>query len=97
MFRVIGGIAVTAVALVALAACEDDAPTQTGTGGMGWRYPTGTPVSSSPAVADGVVYVGSYASLYAVDAESGELRWGYTTGGRVHFSPAVVGGVVYVG
>jgi len=29
-----------------------------GTGALLWQYTTGQPVASSPAVADGVVYVG---------------------------------------
>ena len=53
---------------------------------------------SSPAVVDGVVYVGSYDTyLHAVDAASGEPRWRYETEGSVRSSPAVVDGVVYVG
>ena len=53
---------------------------------------------SSPAVVDGVVYVGSNDDyVYALDARSGELRWRYETGGDVDSSPAVVDGVVYVG
>ena len=36
---------------------------------------------SSPAVVDGVVYVGSYDFyVYALDAGSGKLRWRYETG-----------------
>jgi outer membrane protein assembly factor BamB len=65
---------------------------------------------SSPAVADGVVYVGSYdpnASLYAFDAAgstgcSGTPKtcsplWTATTEAGVESSPAVANGVVYVG
>ena len=38
-----------------------------------WRYTTGGSVESTPAVADGVVYVGSADQhLYALDAASGE-------------------------
>ena len=72
MFRVIGGIAVTAVALAVLAACGDDAPeidpdATTVPGGLLWRYQTEDDVISSPAVVDGVVYVGSADNyLYAV-------------------------------
>ena len=53
---------------------------------------------SSPAVVDGVVYVGSDdGNVYALNASSGAKLWNYTTGGDVYSSPAVVGGVVYVG
>ncbi len=63
-----------------------------------WKFKPGDGVSSSPAVADGVVYVGSYDDyVYALDADSGEEKWKYETGDSVHSSPAVADGVVYVG
>ena len=57
---------------------------------------------SSPAVANGVVYVGNDNLLYAVDAASGALLWSANTGvtpnsGYMGPSPAVANGVVYVG
>ena len=52
---------------------------------------------SSPAVVDGVAYVGAADGLYALDANTGALLWKCTTGDVVHSSPAVVGGVVYFG
>ncbi len=74
-------------------------PTPTPSGGdLRWRYQTGSSVRSSPAVADGVVYVGSWDNhVYALDASSGDLLWSYQTGSTVYSSPAVAGGVVYVG
>ena len=55
-------------------------------------------MDSSPAVVDGVVYVGSDDDhVYALDAASGQLRWRYQTGNDMDSSPAVVDGVVYVG
>ena len=63
-----------------------------------WSFATGSFIYSSPAVVNGVVYVGSEDhSLYALDAHSGTKLWSFTTGGFVHSSPAVVNGVVYVG
>ena len=63
-----------------------------------WSYPTGDIVSSSPAVAGGVVYVGSYdGKVYALSATTGTSIWSYTTGNWVQSSPAVASGVVYVG
>ncbi|MFI7414029.1 PQQ-binding-like beta-propeller repeat protein [Streptomyces sp. NPDC049627] len=50
----------------------------------------------SPAVANGVVYVGSNGSLYAVDAATGKQRWTFPTGSRAFSSPVVSDGVVYV-
>lgn len=53
---------------------------------------------SSPAVSNGVVYVGSGDhNIYAIDASSGTLRWKFGTGDVVHASPAVADGTVYVG
>ena len=63
-----------------------------------WRYETGGNVDSSPAMVDGVAYVGSDDKyLYALDARTGDLRWQYETGDDVNSSPAVVDGVVYFG
>ena len=67
-----------------------------------WGYVTaGSSINSSPAVVNGVVYIGSCADLsgyvYALDARTGDVKWVYTTGGCVGSEPAVVDGVVYVG
>jgi serine/threonine protein kinase len=64
-----------------------------------WKFNTGDRINSSPAVSDGVVYVGSLDSyLYAVDASSRQERWRFRTeGGITLSSPAVSGGAVYVG
>jgi outer membrane protein assembly factor BamB len=64
-----------------------------------WSHSTGrAQVASSPAVANGVVYVGSWDGyVYALDVRSGALLWRYTAvGDEVHSSPAVANGVVYV-
>jgi peptide/nickel transport system substrate-binding protein len=67
------------------------------TGAYIWNYTTG-PVFSSPAVADGKVYVGSNDfKVYCLDALTGGLIWNYATGGPVESSPAVADGVVFVG
>jgi len=63
-----------------------------------WKFHTNGYVISSPAVADGVIYVGSTDhNLYAVDAESGAMKWKFKTESRVTSSPAVSAGVVYFG
>jgi outer membrane protein assembly factor BamB len=64
-----------------------------------WSFTTGKVATySSPAVVDGVVYVGSGDnSVYALNADSGDLIWNFTTGNLVYSSPAVVNGVVYIG
>ena len=76
------------------------------TGALSGRSPTGDVVHASPAVANGVVYIGSWdRNLYAIDAASGRERWRYTTGNDtviynqigIASSAAVSGGVVFVG
>jgi len=63
-----------------------------------WKYETGNTVFSSPAVAEGVLYVGSSdRNLYALDVNSGELLWKFETGNTVFSSPAVAEGVLYIG
>ena len=65
-----------------------------------WKYNTVNAVFSSPAVANGVVYIGSdYPdnSVYALKASTGAKLWKHTTGSYVDSSPAVANGVVYVG
>src|ERR1043166_3198924 len=65
-----------------------------------WEYMTGNGTGiaplSGPALADGVLYVGSYAetTFRAFDTATGAIRWSYT--GLNFFSdPAVGGGHVY--
>jgi outer membrane protein assembly factor BamB len=66
-----------------------------------WRRATGASkegVNSSPAVADGVVYVGSDdGRLWALRARDGKVLWRRATGGIVRSSPAVGGRRVFVG
>jgi len=63
-----------------------------------WTFTTGGIVSAAPAVANGVVYVGSQdGTIYALLADSGAELWSFPTGGPILSSPAVVNGVVYVG
>jgi outer membrane protein assembly factor BamB len=56
-------------------------------------------IQSSPAIAEGGVFVGSRdGGLYALDAATGERRWRFShRGSWVVGSPAVQSGVVYVG
>jgi outer membrane protein assembly factor BamB len=66
---------------------------------LDWSYATGNAIAfSSPAVANGLIYVGSLDdTLYALDAVTGALKWSYKMGGYIDSSPAVTNGVVYVG
>ena len=68
------------------------------TGGFIWSYETGGAVYSSPAVANGKVFVGSTDyNIYCLDEDNGDLIWSYGTGGSVKSSPAVADGKVFVG
>ena len=63
-----------------------------------WSVTTGDFVTSSPAVADGTVYVGSWdGDVYALNAADGNQKWAVNTNGLVRSSPAVGGDTVYVG
>jgi outer membrane protein assembly factor BamB len=66
--------------------------------GLKWSYTTGINVHSSPALASGVVYVGSWAGdVYALKASTGDLLWNYlTVSASVYSSPAVANASVYV-
>ncbi|MBI3930499.1 MAG: PQQ-binding-like beta-propeller repeat protein [Chloroflexi bacterium] len=67
-------------------------------GTIEWVFPSGSGIHSSPAVADGTVYVGSRDfKLYALDAATGAKRWEYETGSWVESSPVIANGVVYFG
>lgn len=66
--------------------------------GVKWKFHTDGEVVSSPAVVNGVVYMGSNdGKLYAIDEATGAMRWKFKTGARVSSSPAVANGVVYFG
>lgn len=63
-----------------------------------WKFETKGQVISSPAVADGTVFVGSTDNrLYAVDRATGVQRWVFDSKARITSSPAVANGVVYFG
>jgi outer membrane protein assembly factor BamB len=71
---------------------------------VSWTGTTGGAVNSSPAVANGVIYVGSsdgklyaYQFRCATGGQSCSPLWTATTGGAIDSSPAAVGTVVYVG
>jgi outer membrane protein assembly factor BamB len=62
-----------------------------------WKYNSHY-ATSSPAVVNGVVYIGSFdGNVYALNAGTGAKLWSYTTGSAVYSAPAVVNGVVYFG
>ncbi len=53
---------------------------------LDWQYTTAYPIDSSPAVANGVVYVGAQDSnVYALNAATGAKLWIYNTLSLVQF------------
>ena len=64
-----------------------------------WNFTTNAEVDSSPAIAGGIVYIGSNDNnVYALNATTGNELWSYKTGDRIFScSPSVVEGVVYIG
>jgi len=68
------------------------------TGKLLWTYDTGNSGLTSPAVANGLVYIGlGDGNVYALNATTGAKLWSYRTGSSVYSSPAVANGVVYIG
>src|SRR5690348_2417630 len=46
-----------------------------------WTYDVGDVIDSSPAIAEGVVYIGGgNGDLVALDLTTGKLKWKYSTG-----------------
>jgi outer membrane protein assembly factor BamB len=68
------------------------------TGAKAWSFATkGSVGYSSPAVAKGKVYVGSFGIVYALNASTGAQVWRRPIGQHnVPSSPAVANGVVYI-
>ncbi len=66
---------------------------------LDWSFTTGAFIHSSPAVVNGVVYVGSDdQNVYALNSTTGAKKWSFHAGGGIDFSsPAVANGVVYIG
>lgn len=61
-----------------------------------WRTRLGGLVYASPAVADGVAYIGSSGGVFqAVNVADGSLQWTYSTGKPIHGSASVAGDAVY--
>jgi outer membrane protein assembly factor BamB len=63
-----------------------------------WTFTTMAGVESSPAVANGCVFVGcNDGAVYCLNSSNGELVWYYATGSEVKSSPAIDDGCVYIG
>jgi len=63
-----------------------------------WKFKTDGAVKSSPAIDDGLVFIGSDdGNIYAIDLRTGHRVWAYETGDAVEAAPCVVDGSVFVG
>lgn len=70
------------------------------TGQEKWRFEQAVGMFTSPAIAEGVVYVAnSNSGLYAIDGETGRAKWTWGTPSQtgVFTSPAIADGVIYFG
>ena len=67
-------------------------------GSIKWRYNTKRPVTSSPTVADGIVYFASLDSnFYALDAKSGWVIWRFRMNKGSVSSPSLVENQIFFG
>jgi outer membrane protein assembly factor BamB len=63
-----------------------------------WKFETKGKIKSSPAIFDGLVFIGSSdTNIYAIDLASGQKMWAYKTDGSVEAAPCVAEGTVFVG
>ncbi|MCS7213950.1 MAG: PQQ-binding-like beta-propeller repeat protein [Candidatus Calescibacterium sp.] len=64
--------------------------TTVGPGNISYQIQTGGAIYSSPAINNGIAYIGSDdKKLYAIETTTGTVLWTYTTGGAIRSSPAV--------
>jgi len=63
-----------------------------------WEFACEDEIGSSPAIDDGVLYIGSYDhNLYAIDATEGKFIWKFATENAICSSPCVWEDWVFVG
>jgi eukaryotic-like serine/threonine-protein kinase len=64
--------------------------------GASWLFKTDGPIVSSPALSNGVVFVGSSDGVfYAVERDTGKQKWKSVMTDPISSSPAVANGLVY--
>jgi outer membrane protein assembly factor BamB len=69
-------------------------PTQAPT--VQWTFKAAGPIVTSPAIADGVVYIGSLSGhLYAIDQQTGQQKWQFKSSRPIASSATVVDGTWY--
>lgn len=62
-----------------------------------WGIKLGKVISSGPAAANGMLYVGVDNSITAIDTNTQETVWSLETGDQIKSSPTVAGNTVYAG
>jgi outer membrane protein assembly factor BamB len=63
-----------------------------------WSYPMESHCIGTPAVIDGLVYIGDAArTVHCIDAATGKAVWTHKIGGEMWASPLVADGKVYIG
>ncbi|MDE0317786.1 MAG: PQQ-binding-like beta-propeller repeat protein [Candidatus Poribacteria bacterium] len=63
---------------------------------MLWQFKTGGPITASPVVANGILYIGSAdGKLYALNAKEWGIKWVFNAGSAIRYSAAIWGGRVY--
>jgi len=64
--------------------------------GVKWKFNVASAITTSPALADGLLYFGSQdGNIYALNSESGKKMWSFHTEKPINSSPAVSNGSVY--
>jgi len=66
-------------------------------GSLVWKKKLAGAEFNSPAVVNGVVYIGGSNKMFALNANTGAGIWSYQTSGTVNTIPTVANGVVYFG
>ncbi len=68
------------------------------TGDSKWSFQTGWSIVTTPALSDGMVFVGSLDNkFYALNQKNGNLKWYFKCRSAIHSSPTVYGEYVFIG
>ena len=66
-------------------------------GKVKWEITFDEATQSAPSIIDGVLFVGEYLTMHALEAATGNAIWKYQTTGPVQSSPAIAGPNIYFG
>jgi outer membrane protein assembly factor BamB len=67
------------------------------TGIPSWSFDAGAAIETSPALANGYVYIAADKKVFGVDQSTGASVWSYTLPGAIKSSPVPANGMLYVG